>query len=50
MTKLAARYSGTELRVIADWVRSTTDVLVANTRRITSLDRPSQSSGDCPAS
>lgn len=39
MTKLAAGYSGTELRVIADWVRRTTDVLVANTRRITSLDQ-----------
>src|ERR1700722_16911417 len=28
MTKLAAGYSGTELRMIADWVRRTTDVLV----------------------
>jgi DNA-binding MarR family transcriptional regulator len=39
MTKVAARYSDAELRAIADWIRQTTDVLVANTRRI-SHDQP----------
>lgn len=38
MTKVAACYSDAELRAIADWVRRTTDVLVTNTRRITSRD------------
>jgi DNA-binding MarR family transcriptional regulator len=40
MTKLAARYSDAELRAIADWIRGTTEVLIASTRRIMSLDRP----------
>jgi DNA-binding MarR family transcriptional regulator len=40
MTKVAARYSDAELRAIADWIRQTTDVLVAHTRRIMSLDQP----------
>jgi DNA-binding MarR family transcriptional regulator len=40
MTKLAARYSDADLRAIADWIRGTTDVLVANTRRIMILDQP----------
>lgn len=40
MTKMTARYGDAELRAIADWIRSTTDVLVANTRRIMSLDQP----------
>jgi DNA-binding MarR family transcriptional regulator len=41
MTKLAARYSDAELRAIADWISGTTEVLVAHTRRIMSLDQPS---------
>jgi DNA-binding MarR family transcriptional regulator len=40
MTTVAARYSDVEVRAIADWVGRTTDVLVANTRRIMSLDQP----------
>jgi hypothetical protein len=40
MTKMAARYSDAEFRTIADWIRRTTDVLIANTRRIMSLDQP----------
>jgi DNA-binding MarR family transcriptional regulator len=40
MTKMAARYSDAEFRAIADWIRRTTDVLIANTRRIMSLDQP----------
>ena len=40
MTKMAARYSDAEFRAIADWIRRTTDVLVANTQRIMSLDQP----------
>jgi DNA-binding MarR family transcriptional regulator len=38
MTKITARYSDTELYAITDWIRRTTDALVANTRRIMSLD------------
>ena len=40
MTKIAARYSDAERRTIADWIRRTTDVLVANTQRIMSLNQP----------
>ena len=40
MTKMAARYSDAEFRAIADWIRRTTDVLIANTQRIMSLDQP----------
>ena len=40
MTKLAAKYSDAELRAITDWIRATTEVLVANTRRIMSLGDP----------
>jgi DNA-binding MarR family transcriptional regulator len=40
MTKITARYSDTELYAITDWIRRTTDALVANTRRIMSLDVP----------
>jgi DNA-binding MarR family transcriptional regulator len=42
MTKMAARYSDAEFRAIADWIRRTTDVLIANTRRIMSLDHQGQ--------
>jgi DNA-binding MarR family transcriptional regulator len=34
MTKLAARYDAAEQKAIADWVRRTTEILVANTERI----------------
>ncbi|GIH19499.1 MarR family winged helix-turn-helix transcriptional regulator [Rugosimonospora africana] len=40
MTTMAAKYSDAERRTIADWVRGTTDVLVANTQRILNLDQP----------
>ena len=40
MAKLAAGYTGTELLVIADWLRKTTDVLISNTRRIMGPDQP----------
>ena len=40
MTKIAARYSDAERHAIADWIRRTTDALVANTQRIMSLDQP----------
>jgi DNA-binding MarR family transcriptional regulator len=40
MTKIATRYTDAELRAIADWIRATTEVLVASTRRIMSLDQP----------
>ena len=40
MTKMAARYSDAEFRAITDWIRGTTDLLIANTRRIMSLDQP----------
>ena len=40
MTKIAARYSEAERRVIADWIRATTDALVANTHRVMSLRQP----------
>jgi predicted transcriptional regulator len=40
MVKIAARYSGPELRVIADWIAATTEALVANTNRIMNLDPP----------
>jgi hypothetical protein len=40
MTKMAARCSDAEFRAIADWIRRTTDVLIANTRRIMSPDQP----------
>ena len=36
MAKLATGYDEAELRTIADWVSRTTDVLVANTRRVKS--------------
>lgn len=39
MTTIGLGYSEAERRVIADWVRRTTDALVANTHRITGLDR-----------
>jgi DNA-binding MarR family transcriptional regulator len=39
MTKIVAGYSDAERRAITDWVRRTTDVLVANTRRIMNLDQ-----------
>ncbi|WP_163513395.1 MarR family winged helix-turn-helix transcriptional regulator [Fodinicola acaciae] len=34
MAKVATNYDEAELRAIGDWIRRTTDVLVANTRRI----------------
>ena len=40
MTKLASSCSDTERRVIGDWIRRTTDLLVTNSQRITSLDWP----------
>ncbi len=40
MTKIAAGYSEAERRVIADWIRRTTDALVASTQRVMRLDRP----------
>ena len=40
MTKISARYSATELHTITDWIRRTTDALVANTRRIASPPEP----------
>jgi hypothetical protein len=38
MTKIAARYSAAEWRVIGDWVAATTGALVANTHRLERLD------------
>jgi DNA-binding MarR family transcriptional regulator len=38
MTKIAARYSEAELRMIGGWIAATTEALVANTHRIESLD------------
>lgn len=38
MTKIAARYSEDEHRVIAGWIAATTEALVANTQRVMSLD------------
>lgn len=38
MAALSGHYDEAELRAIADWVRRTTDVLVANTRRVMSLE------------
>ncbi|MFI9404273.1 MarR family winged helix-turn-helix transcriptional regulator [Nocardia sp. NPDC052316] len=38
MAALGSRYSPTELRAINDWIRRTTDILVANTRRISDPD------------
>jgi DNA-binding MarR family transcriptional regulator len=40
MTKIAARYSEAERRVIADWIGVTTDALVASTQRVMSLSQP----------
>jgi DNA-binding MarR family transcriptional regulator len=40
LTKITAGYSDAERRAIADWVSRTTEALVANTRRIMSLDEP----------
>lgn len=37
MTEITAGYGEAEIRAITDWVRRTTDALVANTRRIMSL-------------
>jgi DNA-binding MarR family transcriptional regulator len=39
MAKIAARFSAAELRAIVEWIAATTDALVANTHRITSLDQ-----------
>jgi hypothetical protein len=39
MTKIAAGYRDAERRAITDWVSRTTDVLIANTQRIMSLDQ-----------
>jgi len=39
MTKIAAGYRDAERRAITDWVGRTTDVLIANTQRIMSLDQ-----------
>jgi DNA-binding MarR family transcriptional regulator len=38
MAKLAARYDEAERAVIADWVRRTTEILVAHTERIAATD------------
>ena len=40
MTKIAAGYSDAERRAIADWVRRTTDALVASTHRIMATGSP----------
>jgi DNA-binding MarR family transcriptional regulator len=40
MAEAAAKYTPAELAVISDWVATTTEILVNNTRRIASLDRP----------
>ncbi|MFF1818568.1 MarR family winged helix-turn-helix transcriptional regulator [Kribbella sp. NPDC058245] len=37
MAEAAAKYTPAELAVISDWVATTTDILVNNTRRITAL-------------
>jgi DNA-binding MarR family transcriptional regulator len=39
MAKIAARYGQAELRVIADWIAVTTEVLVANTQPVMALDQ-----------
>jgi DNA-binding MarR family transcriptional regulator len=39
MLKIGAGYTEDERRVIADWIGRTTEVLVANTQRVMSLDR-----------
>ncbi|MCU1647347.1 MAG: MarR family transcriptional regulator [Nocardia sp.] len=38
MTELATRYTLAELRAIGDWIHRTTEILVANTRRISAPD------------
>ncbi|MET9492932.1 MarR family transcriptional regulator [Nocardia sp. NPDC006630] len=38
MTELATRYTLAELQAITDWLHRTTDILVANTRRISAPD------------
>jgi DNA-binding MarR family transcriptional regulator len=40
MTKIAARYSEAERRVIADWIGATTEALVASTHRVMTLNQP----------
>ncbi|WP_163567845.1 MarR family winged helix-turn-helix transcriptional regulator [Fodinicola feengrottensis] len=40
MTELGSKYNQDEVLAIADWIRRTTDILVANTRRITTMDAP----------
>ena len=39
MAKIAARFSPTEHRAIADWIAATTEALVANTQRVMGLDQ-----------
>ena len=41
MAQITAGYDEAELRAITDWIRRTTDALVANTRRITGPAEPS---------
>ena len=43
MAEIMARYDEAELRAITDWIRRTTDVLVANTRRIAGPAEPASS-------
>ncbi|PXX63862.1 DNA-binding MarR family transcriptional regulator [Nocardia tenerifensis] len=38
MAELSAKYSPAELRAINDWIQRTTDILVANTQRISAPD------------
>ncbi|MFD6156568.1 MarR family winged helix-turn-helix transcriptional regulator [Nocardia sp. NPDC060256] len=38
MTELMSRYSPAELQAISDWIDRTTDILVANTHRISAPD------------
>ncbi|MFC7648474.1 hypothetical protein ACFQX6_54555 [Streptosporangium lutulentum] len=45
MTEITTRYSEAELYAITDWIRRTTDALVANTRRIMSLGEPGADPG-----
>lgn len=46
MTQIMTRYDENELRAIIDWIRRTTDALVANTRRITGRAWPADSGAE----
>jgi DNA-binding MarR family transcriptional regulator len=38
MTVAAGKYTGPELQTIADWVATTTDILVTNSKRVAQID------------